>query len=84
MSDQRRWRPELGRWRLLEHGFPEAPHKVALSTAGIPERESYDYWRNLAFADFEADAMCRCRDCGYSRTVSLTAEQALRLSLQPA
>jgi AraC family transcriptional regulator, positive regulator of tynA and feaB len=52
-----RWRPELGRWRLLEHGFPEAPQKVALSTAGVPERESYDYWRTLAFADFEADAM---------------------------
>jgi uncharacterized Zn finger protein len=38
----------------------------------------------LVIEDFEADVVCRCRDCGYARTVSLTAEQALRLSLQPA
>ena len=25
---------------------------------------------------------CRCRDCGYTRVVSLTSEQTLRLSLQ--
>jgi hypothetical protein len=39
---------------------------------------------SLAIEDFEAEALCRCRDCGYERTVSLTSEQALRLSLQPA
>jgi hypothetical protein len=38
----------------------------------------------LLIEDFEAEAVCTCRDCGYTRTVSLTAEQALRLSLQPA
>ncbi|MGH2762072.1 MAG: hypothetical protein ACRDL4_10440 [Thermoleophilaceae bacterium] len=38
----------------------------------------------LLIEDFEADAICRCCSCGYSRTVSLTSEQALRLSLQPA
>jgi hypothetical protein len=38
---------------------------------------------SLLIEDFEAEAVCRCRDCGYVRTVSLTSEQALRLSLQP-
>jgi hypothetical protein len=33
--------------------------------------------------DFDAEATCRCRACGYTRKVSLTSEQALRLSLQP-
>ena len=33
---------------------------------------------------FDGDVECRCRACGYSRRVSLTSEQALRLSLQPA
>ncbi len=37
----------------------------------------------LRIEDFEAEAVCRCRVCGYERTVSLTSEQALRLSLQP-
>jgi hypothetical protein len=37
---------------------------------------------SLAIDDFEADAICECRSCGYVRTVSLTSEQALRLSLQ--
>ena len=39
---------------------------------------------SLSIEDFEAEAVCHCRECGYTRTVSLTAEQALRLSLQPA
>ncbi len=38
---------------------------------------------SLLIEDFEAEAMCRCRSCGYVRTVALTSEQALRLSLQP-
>ena len=37
----------------------------------------------LQIDDFDAEAICRCRSCGYVRTVSLTSEQALRLSLQP-
>jgi hypothetical protein len=38
---------------------------------------------SLLIGDFEAEAVCRCLSCGYERTVSLTSEQALRLSLQP-
>jgi hypothetical protein len=37
---------------------------------------------SLLIDDFDAEAVCRCRSCGYERTVSLTSEQALRLSLQ--
>lgn len=39
----------------------------------------------LQVDDFEGGQVeCRCRACGYVRTVSLTSEQALRLSLQSA
>jgi uncharacterized Zn finger protein len=37
---------------------------------------------SLLIEDFEGEAVCRCRACGYSRIVSLTSEQALRLSLE--
>ena len=57
MTVQWKWRPELGRWRLLEHGFPSHPQKVAISTEGVAARDAYDYWRDLAFSDFEPDAM---------------------------
>jgi hypothetical protein len=39
---------------------------------------------SLRIDDFDAEAICRCRGCGYTREVSLTSEQALRLALQPA
>lgn len=39
---------------------------------------------SLSIDDFEAEAVCRCRSCGCARTVALTSEQALRLSLSPA
>jgi hypothetical protein len=45
---------------------------------------SSDVEPSLSLDDFDAEAICRCRACGYTRTVSLTTEQALRLSLQPA
>jgi hypothetical protein len=36
----------------------------------------------LQIDDFDAEAICRCRSCGYARALSLTSEQALRLALQ--
>jgi hypothetical protein len=36
---------------------------------------------SLRVEDFEGTVECRCRSCGYVREVSLTSEQALRLSL---
>jgi hypothetical protein len=39
---------------------------------------------SLLIDDFDGEAICRCRSCGYARAVSLTSEQTLRLSLQPA
>jgi hypothetical protein len=37
---------------------------------------------SLEVDDFDGQVECRCRACGYVRMVSLTSEQALRLSLQ--
>jgi hypothetical protein len=36
---------------------------------------------SLRVDDFEGTVECRCTSCGYAREVSLTSEQALRLSL---
>ena len=36
---------------------------------------------SLRVEDFEGTVECRCNRCGYVREVSLTSEQALRLSL---
>jgi hypothetical protein len=36
---------------------------------------------SLRVDDFEGAVECRCLSCGYVREVSLTSEQALRLSL---
>jgi hypothetical protein len=36
---------------------------------------------SLRVEDFEGTVECRCQSCGYAREVSLTSEQALRLSL---
>ena len=36
---------------------------------------------SLRVEDFEGTVECRCQSCGYVREVSLTSEQALRLSL---
>ena len=39
---------------------------------------------SLQVDDFDGEVQCRCRCCGDVRTVSLTSDQALRLSLQAA
>ena len=36
---------------------------------------------SLRLREWEAEVECRCRDCGDERLVSLTSDQALRLSL---
>lgn len=45
---------------------------------------SGDVGWSLRVDDFEGLVECSCRSCGYTREVSLTSEQTLRLSLQPA
>lgn len=45
---------------------------------------SNDVEWSLLVEEFEGQVECRCRDCDHTRTVSLTSEQTLRLSLQPA
>jgi uncharacterized Zn finger protein len=39
---------------------------------------------SLRVDDFDGEVECRCLQCGYVREVSLTSEQALRLSLEHA
>jgi hypothetical protein len=39
---------------------------------------------SLRLDDFDGEVVCRCCSCGDERTVSLTSDQALRLSLQDA
>ena len=36
---------------------------------------------SLRVEDWDAEVECRCRSCGHARTVWLTGEQALRLSV---
>jgi hypothetical protein len=36
---------------------------------------------SLRVADWDHEVVCRCRDCGDERVVSLTGDQALRLAL---
>lgn len=36
---------------------------------------------SLRVEEWDAEVLCRCRGCGDSRRVSLTGEQALRLSV---
>jgi hypothetical protein len=39
---------------------------------------------SLHLDDFDGQVECRCRTCEYTRIISVTSEQALRLSLQGA
>ncbi len=39
-----------------------------------------EWW--LRVDDWEAEAECRCRECGHRRVVALNFQQALRLQLQ--
>ena len=43
---------------------------------------SGDVQWSLRVGDFDSEVECRCRGCRAVRTVSLTWDQALRLSLQ--
>jgi hypothetical protein len=45
---------------------------------------SSDVEWSLLVDDFEGQVECHCLSCDYRRIVSLTSEQTLRLSLQPA
>ena len=58
----------------------DAPCLVQASLACRVCLSSAIEWR-LSVDDWDAEVRCHCLDCGDSRTVSLTDEQALRLSL---
>lgn len=48
------WRPDAERWSP-EHGSAPRPVYLEASTAGIPSRETYDFWRETAYYNFDAD-----------------------------
>jgi hypothetical protein len=59
------------------------PSLVAAALAGRACLSGDVEW-SLLVDDFEGTVECRCNSCGYVREVSLTSEQALRLSLTHA
>jgi AraC-like DNA-binding protein len=50
-----RWSPVLGRWSP-SYGLPDLPALFGLSTASLPLRQRYDFWRELVYYNFDADA----------------------------
>ncbi len=51
------WRPDLGTWQLDRHGYPADPAFLSLGTNLAEDENPYDFWRRVAFADFEADPL---------------------------
>ena len=51
------WRPDLGSWQLDRHGYPADPAFLSIGTALAGGENPYDFWRRVAFADFEADPL---------------------------
>ena len=51
------WRPDLGTWQFDRHGYPSDPAFLALGTNQSGDENPYDFWRRIAFADFEADPL---------------------------
>lgn len=53
------------------------PNPVEISTAGIPRRDAYDFWRSIAFTDFAADRVAREDELAFKASASgLTYEDA--------
>lgn len=53
------WRPDLGTWQFDRHGYPADPAFLSLGTTFAADENPYDYWRRIAFTDFEADPLRR-------------------------
>lgn len=49
------WRPEEERWSANRHGTPKSAVYLSLNTDGLPPREAYDFWRETALYDVDAD-----------------------------
>ncbi len=50
------WSPAFGRWSMELHGLPVTPSQVSISTDGLSDAQSYEFWRTYAFTDFDPDA----------------------------
>jgi AraC-like DNA-binding protein len=49
------WSPEGGRWSAIQYGRPREAVHVRLDTDDIRSHERYDFWRNAALYDVDAD-----------------------------
>ncbi len=50
------WSPADGRWSATRHGAPTSALYLQLDTDGLRPHESYDFWRETALYDVDADA----------------------------
>lgn len=64
------WRPDLGTWQFDRHGYPSDPTFLSLGTAMAGDENPYDYWRRIAFTDFEADSLRREEARNFRATAS--------------
>lgn len=48
------WSPKVGRWQP-EHGRPKRPVTLEVSSDDARPGEAFDYWRNIAYYQFDAD-----------------------------
>jgi hypothetical protein len=74
---------ERGRGRIETTAF-RGDDPESLVAAGLSCRVclSGDVDWSLSLEPWDDHAVCRCRRCGYRRSVALTPDQALRLSLR--
>lgn len=63
------WAPELGTWQLEQHGLPSVPHGVAVSTSAV-DQDRYEFWRDIAFPDFEAAPLPKDEAAAFKANVS--------------
>lgn len=48
------WMPDRGRWSPA-YGQPREPAYLEISTDAAPQRETYDFWREMVWYGFDAD-----------------------------
>lgn len=74
-----RWSPDLGRWSP-EYGMPNQPIVFQISTSPVRQEEAYEYWRNIALYNFEADRLPESRKRTFSAQATVLATSQGTLS----
>ena len=76
--DEWAWSPDQGRYQP-KYGAPKAHVILNLSTDGVRPAKAYDYWRYIAYYDFDADSR-RSKDGAEPFQASLAIAAALGCS----